>query len=126
MVGAIILEELMVLVRERLDMDWDDEPFPADYFDLIGGSGTGGLLAIMVGQFGMSAQESTRNYRDLSKELFQDSNKKSHYFGPAAEDCFKAATLEKAFKSIVRQKNSLDHRQEACSETDRSVRGCKV
>jgi patatin-like phospholipase/acyl hydrolase len=45
-------------------------PKPCDYFDMIGGTSTGGLIAIMLGRLGMSVDECIRHYLELSKEIF--------------------------------------------------------
>lgn len=43
---------------------------PCDYFDLIGGTSTGGLLAIMLGRLQMDTASCIRTYRSLSKRTF--------------------------------------------------------
>lgn len=43
---------------------------PCDYFDLIGGTSTGGLLAIMLGRLQMDTIACIRTYRALSKRIF--------------------------------------------------------
>lgn len=43
---------------------------PCDYFDLIGGTSTGGLLAIMLGRLQMDTTACIRTYRALSKRIF--------------------------------------------------------
>lgn len=43
---------------------------PCDYFDLIGGTSTGGLLAIMLGRLQMDTAACVRTYRALSKRVF--------------------------------------------------------
>ena len=37
----LIIEEIMQRIKHDLDMD--DDPLPADFFDLIGGTSTGGV-----------------------------------------------------------------------------------
>jgi patatin-like phospholipase/acyl hydrolase len=38
------------------DINATETPRPCDYFDLIGGTSTGGLIAIMLGRLGMVCQ----------------------------------------------------------------------
>src|SRR5687767_3226293 len=45
-------------------------PKPCDYFDMIGGTSTGGLIAIMLGRLGMTVDECIDAYLHLSKEIF--------------------------------------------------------
>ena len=51
MSALVILEEIMKEVRRREKLK--DVPLPCQYFDLIGGTSTGGLIAIMVGRLRM-------------------------------------------------------------------------
>ena len=95
MIGAIILYRLMSLVQERMELD--EEPLPKDYFHMIGGSGTGGLLVIMLGRLGMSARASTYEYAELSQKIFQEDNRKSRI----KADLFKATTLENAIQHVT-------------------------
>ncbi|KAF5584088.1 calcium-independent phospholipase A2-gamma [Fusarium pseudocircinatum] len=45
---------------------------PADIFDLIGGTSTGGLIAIMLGRLKMGVDECISAYNDLIKVVFND------------------------------------------------------
>ena len=49
--SLLILREIMEDIERRTEAD--ELPLPCDYFDLIGGTGTGGLIAIMLGRLGM-------------------------------------------------------------------------
>jgi patatin-like phospholipase/acyl hydrolase len=49
--SLLILREIMEDIERRTDAD--ETPLPCEYFDLIGGTSTGGLIAIMLGRFGM-------------------------------------------------------------------------
>jgi len=49
--SLLILREIMEDVEQRLEAD--EIPKPCEYFDLIGGTSTGGLIAIMLGLLGM-------------------------------------------------------------------------
>lgn len=52
--SLIILKEVLAQVRRRLDVEDPDTehstPLPCEYFDLICGTSTGGLIAIMLGR----------------------------------------------------------------------------
>ncbi|KAG8908731.1 hypothetical protein FRB99_002969 [Tulasnella sp. 403] len=43
---------------------------PCDYFDLIGGTSTGGLIAIMLGRLRMTIPQCIRAYRELAQAVF--------------------------------------------------------
>ncbi|KAJ7827165.1 hypothetical protein B0H14DRAFT_1240272 [Mycena olivaceomarginata] len=64
----IILKHLMY--RLKVAEDLPDIPHPCDYFDLIGGTGTGGLIALMLGRLRMSVEDAIKAYGELSKEVF--------------------------------------------------------
>jgi len=59
-----ILKQLMELV------DPENPPKPCDYFDLIGGTSTGGLIAIMLGRLRMNVDECITEYKKLSTRVF--------------------------------------------------------
>ena len=48
--SLLILKEIMEEVARKTG---EVEPRPCEYFDLIGGTSTGGLIAIMLGLLGM-------------------------------------------------------------------------
>ena len=63
--SLLILESLMDNIHEIQGHDHNIEPWQV--FDLIGGSGTGGLFAIMLGRLRMSVQECIDEYSKLSR-----------------------------------------------------------
>jgi patatin-like phospholipase/acyl hydrolase len=51
MSSLLILRELMEEIKRRTGAA--QAPFPCQYFDLIGGTSTGGLIALMLGRLRM-------------------------------------------------------------------------
>src|ERR1700738_328812 len=49
--SLVILREIMEDIGHQVGAM--ETPAPCEYFDLIGGTGTGGLIAIMLGSLGM-------------------------------------------------------------------------
>ena len=47
-----------------------EPPRPCDIFDLIAGTSTGGLIAVMLGRLHMSVDECITMYENLGKEVF--------------------------------------------------------
>lgn len=66
-----ILRDLMA----RVSGDKNAIAKPCDYFDMIGGTSTGGLIAIMLGRLEMTVEECIRAYKELSQAVFQDPKK---------------------------------------------------
>lgn len=51
--SLLILREIMENVGQERGLPETETPKPYEYLDLIGGTSTGGLIAIMLGLFGM-------------------------------------------------------------------------
>ena len=91
------LAELLILqeIMERIQVQEhrEEAPLPCDYFDLIGGTGTGGsvvavivtssvlcthtqffssLIALMLGRLGMPVENAVRCYGTLVGTVFSD------------------------------------------------------
>ncbi|KAF5712885.1 calcium-independent phospholipase [Fusarium mundagurra] len=67
--SIIVIDRLMQETR-RLEGPGAEQKKPCNYFDLIGGTSTGGLLAIMLGRLQMDTQLCIQAYKSLSKEVF--------------------------------------------------------
>ncbi|SJL06777.1 uncharacterized protein ARMOST_10119 [Armillaria ostoyae] len=93
----IILDEIMKRIKAKKQLT--EVLKPCEYFHLIGGSGTGGLNAIMLGQLKMSTEEALHNYKKLATAVFSPDNRKLFY----KDGKFKASTLEAEIKDIVKK-----------------------
>ncbi|KAH7021523.1 acyl transferase/acyl hydrolase/lysophospholipase [Microdochium trichocladiopsis] len=100
--GVRGLSSLMVLRSLMAAVDPDNPPKPCDYFDMIGGTSTGGLIAIMLGRLRMSVDHCIAAYISLSNDVFQ---KKSHRvkLNGKLQGRFDSATLERAIKQILKE-----------------------
>ncbi|KAK0447477.1 FabD/lysophospholipase-like protein [Desarmillaria tabescens] len=97
-----ILDEIMR--RIQIQQNLPNTPKPCEYFDLIGGTSTGGLIAIMLGRLKMSTEEALQSYDRISSAVFTAENRKPFY----SDGKFKATTLEKEIKNVVRQAGCSD------------------
>ncbi|KAK4031668.1 hypothetical protein C8A01DRAFT_51327 [Parachaetomium inaequale] len=98
--GVRGLSSLMILRRLMAAVDPDAPPRPCDYFDMIGGTSTGGLIAIMLGRLRMNVDECIHAYTALSDKVFE---KKSHRVNIKGklQGRFDSAELERAVKTIL-------------------------
>ncbi|KAH0551364.1 hypothetical protein GP486_007421 [Trichoglossum hirsutum] len=62
-----VLRRIMAKVNEGREVRRKLEPY--EFFDLIGGTGTGGVIAIMLGRLQMSMQEVEDHYISLSETI---------------------------------------------------------
>ncbi|KAK3935444.1 acyl transferase/acyl hydrolase/lysophospholipase [Diplogelasinospora grovesii] len=98
--GVRGLSSLMILKQLMSTVDPDSPPKPCDYFDMIGGTSTGGLIAIMLGRLQMTVDQCIAAYTSLSDRVFE---KKSHRVNIRGrlQGRFDAAELERAVTQIV-------------------------
>ena len=99
----IILRELMHRVYVETEGKPPDgqtgTPKPCDYFDLIGGTGTGGLIAIMLGRLRMDLETCMDVYVQMTRKVFETD--KTFAGIPYKNTLFKASKLEEAIKQCV-------------------------
>ena len=85
-------------VKARLGLPDDaDDPLPCEYFQLIRGTSTGGLIAIILSRLRMTAAEAAEQYNELARQILWPQNQKSWL----QDGKFKAITLENAVKRVV-------------------------
>ena len=76
-------------------------PKPCDHFDLIGGTGCGGLIAILLGRLRLDLETCKNVYARVSKEVFESD--KTIGGLPYKKTLFKASKLEECIRSVVRE-----------------------
>lgn len=82
---------------------------PWQEFDMIGGTSTGGLIAIMLGRLRMSVDDCIDAYTKLSEKIFEPVLSKANVPGRAiqklrAEGKFEAHVLEEQIKQLLRKR----------------------
>ncbi|KAJ7604738.1 FabD lysophospholipase-like protein [Mycena rosella] len=79
--GIGTLSELLILdrmmYRIQTELRRDAKPSPCEYFELIGGSGTGGIVALMLGRLRMSIDEAISAYEKLRPQSNSESRKRT-------------------------------------------------
>ncbi|KAM0482196.1 hypothetical protein ACHAP7_004423 [Fusarium lateritium] len=97
--SLLILENLMEGLREANGLD--KVPRPCEWFDLIGGTSTGGIIAIMLGKLGMTVDDCIRAYKKVAQQAFTP---KARAIIPGRPNgAFSATQLEAAIKQTVRE-----------------------
>jgi patatin-like phospholipase/acyl hydrolase len=120
----IIVEKLMVKLQEQQKAA--NPPKPCEVFDMICGTSTGGIIALMLGRLRMSVQEAQDQYRVISKQVFGRPKKRAGKGG----DRFFATELETAMKRTIakyssRAGESNDPEMKLLEGSQADV-GCKV
>lgn len=103
----IIVQELMH--RTFVEMEGraprrSEIPKPCDHFDLIVGTGTGGLIAIMLGRLRLDLETCKELYVRMTRMVFQTD--KTIAGIPYRSTLFKASKLEEAIRATVREHTS--------------------
>lgn len=105
----IILQELMHRTFVELEgrpPRRNEIPKPCDHFDLIVGTGTGGLIALMLGRLRLSIDTCKDVYVRMTKKVFETD--KTIAGIPYRSTLFKASKLEEAIREIVREHTVYD------------------
>ena len=100
----IIVQELMhrtYVENEGKAPRRDQIPKPCDHFDLIVGTGTGGLIAIMLGRLRLDLETCKEVYVRMTRKVFETD--KTIAGIPYRSTLFKASKLEEAIKECVRE-----------------------
>lgn len=99
---------------EQLVQPGDDpRPKPCDYFDLIGGTGTGGLIAIMLGRLRMDIPSCVDTYVEMTRRVFETD--KTIAGIPYRSTMFKASKLEDAIRDCVARYDEEGNNESAIS-----------
>ncbi|KAJ7118653.1 acyl transferase/acyl hydrolase/lysophospholipase [Mycena crocata] len=110
--GLLTLQTLMHRIQAESGLE--KPPLPCDYFDLIGGTNTGGcalqlcicwtcdqtldrIIAIMLGRLRMPVDQAIQCYDDMSSKIFRKSNL-------LGDGKYSASTMEKVIKAIVKDR----------------------
>ncbi|KAJ7105347.1 hypothetical protein C8R44DRAFT_639518, partial [Mycena epipterygia] len=105
--GAGALSELLILDRmmykTKTEGQLDTVPSPCECFELIGGSGTGGIIALMLGRLRMSVKDAISAYDSLRPQ-----------FKIGFTEEFQASKFEDALKNIFKQERLEDISPDFC------------
>lgn len=100
----IIIQELMhrtFVETEGRAPRRNEIPKPCDHFDLIVGTGTGGLIALMLGRLRLDLETCKELYVRMTRMVFETD--KTIAGIPYRSTLFKASKLEDAIRQCVRE-----------------------
>ncbi|TGJ71127.1 hypothetical protein EYR41_003115 [Orbilia oligospora] len=107
--SLLIVKQIMQQIAPNVK-----NPRPCDYFDMISGTSTGGIIAIMLGRLQMSIDECIQAYRDMAKRVFGiDTLERLARFG-ATKARFDAEVLERVIKKYAGNKWMVNYYPNAC------------
>lgn len=119
--GVRGLSALMILGQLMNTVNPESPPKPCDYFDMIGGTSTGGLIAVMLGRLRMNIDECIDAYLSLSDRIFRKNRHRVTARGNI-QGRFDSEELARAVKEVVTGKGL----QEDALLKDGSDEACKV
>jgi patatin-like phospholipase/acyl hydrolase len=107
--SLLILQRIMHVVnrKQQAESGGKQSLRPCEYFDIIAGTSTGGLIAIMLGTLCMSVDDCITSYQDIApkifpKEGFRAGNPMSKFFKAVGGKArFDATSLEEEVKKMV-------------------------
>ena len=83
------------MLKVKKERQLPDVPRPCDVFDLIGGTSTGGLIAILLGRLQLTVSEAQEEYAVLSERIFGKKKGSGHH------GQYSAAVFEKEVQKVV-------------------------
>jgi patatin-like phospholipase/acyl hydrolase len=105
--SLVILKRIMHVLHQKAGVE-EKEPFrPCEHFDIIAGTSTGGLIAIMLGTLRMSVDDAIESYlafapKIFPKEGFVSGSSLTKFFkGVRGTARFNATALENEMKEMV-------------------------
>ncbi|KAK4188535.1 putative calcium-independent phospholipase A2-gamma [Podospora australis] len=96
--SLLILHELMVKIKERHGLA--EIPKPCEYFHMIAGTSTGGLIAIMLGRLRMSTEEALLEYDNCAAKIFSKRNR------PNLLERYQSGPFEDTIQDLVKRRGA--------------------
>ncbi|KAJ5788291.1 hypothetical protein N7457_003281 [Penicillium paradoxum] len=101
------LSSLMILEQLMQTVNPESPPKPCDYFNMIGGTGMGGIIAIMLGRLQMTVEECIITYISLIDSIFRK-KRRLNLLGKV-QGRFDSAALEAAVQKIIKDQGYCSH-----------------
>jgi patatin-like phospholipase/acyl hydrolase len=99
--GVRGLSTLYILKRILEAINPEDPPKPCDYFHMICGTSTGGLIALMLGRMRLTIDECIAAYEEMSPHIFTKLHHRINLRNGETQGRFDHEALEKGVKSLL-------------------------
>ena len=82
---------------------------PGDLFALVAGTSTGGLIALMLGRFGMSVDDCITQYWTFSREIFGHYSKRGKFSWGLLKERYDGTRLRNSVRKLAARKDTCDN-----------------
>ncbi|KAI9660360.1 MAG: hypothetical protein M1821_009710 [Bathelium mastoideum] len=106
--GVRGLSSLYILKQLMESINYENPPKPCEVFDMIGGTSTGGLIAIMLGRLEMTVDQCIEKYRVLSDSVFRRQHMFAVNLRGRVQPRFRTADLQQAIQDIITQSTVIE------------------
>jgi patatin-like phospholipase/acyl hydrolase len=105
--ALLILRELMLQINSSLGSKRGTGGLtvePHHIFHLVAGTGTGGLIAIMLGKLGMNVEECIKSYHTLSRRIFRKKHIRGMITGGLASSKYSGKGFKRCFCNLLKER----------------------
>lgn len=106
--SLIILKRLMENVNEQDGLQ-PEGLTPKDLFLLVAGTSTGGLIALMLGRFGMSVDDCIAQYFAFSEDIFGHYSKRGMWSRGLWKERYDGSRLRNSVRKLAARKDTCDN-----------------
>ena len=100
----------MLLINQIIKGKAPERPelHPQDMFDLVAGTSTGGLIALMLGKMGMTIPECIQQYEELSKEIFGKTHIRATLTMRLGHAKYSGKRLQNCVRELLKKRNMAE------------------
>lgn len=125
----LILRDLMSKINTSIRKTKGNEHReiePHEIFELVAGTSTGGLIAIMMGKLGMTIDECIDAYRNLSNAIFGKKHIRGRVSGGLITARYSGSRLKQHVRSLIRERLTRDNRPVVELSMTSNIRNDKI